>query len=130
MAFRVKPNPRGPFRRIIGGFNCSASEPISRLGEVSRELVLEPPEEVATRLTLRAGDSSDIIKDKPEAEADFMTVLDRLEAGCRRGDTEGIVIFADIGNPEFELIGMSDSLRNGFLSSEWTKLSLSGGNSL
>ena len=52
---------------------------------------------MATRPPLRGVDDSsdDMIKDKPEAEADFITV--RVRTGCLSGDTEGIDILAEMG---------------------------------
>jgi hypothetical protein len=73
------------------------------LGDVSRELVVDPPEEAVTEPTREIDESSeDIISESPEADADLITALDLM--GCLSGETlEGILILAETGKPEPEL---------------------------
>lgn len=47
MERKLKPNPRAPFLSMMGGFRLRVSGELSRLGEPSLELVLEPPGEAA-----------------------------------------------------------------------------------
>lgn len=91
----VNPKPRGPLWMMMGGFSCATSGLISRLGDVSRELVLEPPGEPSTpecmpldksaAAALRSSDG--MMRERPDADADLMTERERSLKG---GDGVGM----------------------------------------
>lgn len=107
----VKPKPLAPRWMMMGGLSCNTSGLSSRLGEVSRELVLEPPGEpstlppmcrllpdeeksappaaaAATAAALRS--SEGMMSESPEAEADLMTERERSLTGGEGVGTGGV----------------------------------------
>lgn len=85
----VNPKPRGPLWMMMGGLSCATSGLSSRLGDVSRELVLEPPGEPSTpecmlldksaAAALRS--SEGMMSERPDADADLMTERERSLMG-------------------------------------------------
>lgn len=95
MARMVNPKPRGPLWMMMGGLSCATSGLSSRLGDVSRELVLEPPGEPSTpecmpldrSLAAALRSSEGMMSERPDADADLMTERERSLKG---GDGVGM----------------------------------------
>lgn len=115
MAFNWKPKPPGPFRRMIGGLSDN-DELSSRLGDASRELLFEPPDEIL--IVFWWWSSAGIINDRPDAEADLIT--ERADDGRDEWLDDGNCFAAVVGDnctknfvPLFDDDDADDDIANG-----------------